>query len=162
MIHLFLIPLCIAFVPWLLVRYVFVAESTKQLPYARGAAYLWLAALLWIAAFFVPNIPISSETTTFGQHFMGGAVATALLLYVVKVYKVRYRYWWQPWLAVYFFASGLGVVNELFELLVTASGYMWIDGSDVWWDLLANTAGAWMAYAIAHGVELLYKNKPLP
>lgn len=156
MIYLVLIPLGITVIPWLLVRYVCVTEQTKRLPYRMHAAYLWLAALLWISAFFVPNIPITSESTTFGQHAVGGAVATVLFLYVTRVYNLSFRYWWQPWLAVYFFASGLGVANELFELLVTASGYIWIDGSDVWWDLLANTVGALVAY----GLSLIFRSHP--
>lgn len=36
----------------------------------------------------------------------------------------------------------LGVANELFELLISQLGILFIDPSDTWWDLLANTLGA--------------------
>lgn len=94
----------------------------------------------------LPNIPISSETDTFSQHAMGGVVASILFFAAKHAYQWHFAHWWQLPLALYFFVSGLGVTNELFELLTTKSGIIIIDSGDVWWDLLANTCGAGVAY----------------
>jgi hypothetical protein len=137
--------------PWVLARYVFVMPQTRKLTYRQGAGYLWAAAVLFVAAFFVPAIPISNETDTFSQHLVrGGVVGGLLFWYAVYVYRVRFSRWWQEPLALFFFVSGLGVANELLELFVTKAGITNTDGSDVWWDLLANTCGAALTLAVVY------------
>jgi glycopeptide antibiotics resistance protein len=42
----------------------------------------------------------------------------------------------------------LGVANELFELFITQSGLIHLDPSDTWWDLLANTLGAYLLWTV--------------
>lgn len=148
MIYLVLIPLTLLFAPWVAVRYIFATKETARLPYSAMLPYMGLAAALWVAAFFVPNIPISNETSTFSQHAMGGVVAAVLFLAVSHAYQWRFGYWWQQIVCLYFFVSGLGVANELFELFATKSGIFWVESSDVWWDLLANTVGGIVAFGV--------------
>jgi hypothetical protein len=154
MFSLIFIPLSILFLPWLLVRFVLRTKETQKLKYGQAAQYLAPAAALWIISFFLPNIPVSDETTTFSQHATGGVLAAILFWYFARAYRWRFSYRWQEPLALYFFVGGLGVANELFELAVTKMGLIWIDGSDVWWDLLANTLGA----ALAFGAVLLFRH----
>jgi hypothetical protein len=139
-------PLIILFAPWLIARYIFRTAETAQLAYAPLMPYLAGASALWILSFFLPGIPISSEMETFSQHAAGGVAATILFWYFVRAYRWRFAYWWQEIAALYFFVGGLGVANELFELATTKSGLIVVDGGDVWWDLLANTCGAALAF----------------
>lgn len=154
MIYLVIIPLLLAVVPWIAVRFVFVTGKSRQLTYEQAMPYLLAAAFLWMFAFFVPNIPISAETDTFSQHAMGGVVAGVLFAFARRAYGWRFSAWWQPWLALYGFVSALGVLNELFELFTTKTGVIIIDSSDVWWDLLANTIGGVVAFAAFEIVRL--------
>jgi hypothetical protein len=147
MIHLFIIPMLLAFVPWVVVRFVLTTPQSRQLAYEQALPYLLIAATLWITAFFVPNMPISEETDTFSQHAMGGVVAGVLFLFAQLAYGWRFAEWWQSWVALFAFVSALGVVNELFELFTNTIGLTNIDSGDVWWDLLANTIGGLALFA---------------
>ncbi|MGH7196837.1 MAG: hypothetical protein ACREGJ_03700 [Candidatus Saccharimonadales bacterium] len=148
MIYTVLIPLALLFMPWVLVRYVFATDKTRQLPYMQHAGYLWAAAIAWVLAMTLPNVPISPETDTTTMHFTGGVVATILFLYVTRVYQIKFATWWLQVLALYFFVSGLGVLNELFELFLDKTGISPIEEGDEWWDLLANTVGGFVAYGV--------------
>jgi hypothetical protein len=144
----FLIPVGLLFVPWVLVRYVLTTKDTRSLLYAKHAGYLWAASGLWMASQILPNIPISPETDTFTMHMTGGVVAAVLSLYALKVYRIKLSEWWQLPVTVFLFASALGVLNELFEFLLEAVGVPGVWSGDEWWDLLANTVGAFLAYAV--------------
>lgn len=148
MIYTVLIPLGLLAVPWLLVRYVFATEVTRKLTYRIHALYLVVAAILWELAMVLPNIPVSPETDSFTMHATGGMVAVVLAAYTVAVYNIRLKPWWLEVVGLYFFVSGLGVLNELFEFFLTASGIVFIPNGDTWWDLLANTVGATLAYIV--------------
>jgi hypothetical protein len=144
MLYGIVIPLCLLFVPWLLVRYVFVTPATRGLPYLRQAGYLWLSAAVWAGAVPLPRFLLFGDTNTFLLHFLGGVVAALLFRYVLGVYGLKFAHWWQTPGALYLFASGLGVANEIFELFLTKVQWLGTDGSyfDTWWDLVANTLGA--------------------
>jgi hypothetical protein len=148
MLYLVIIPLGLLFVPWLLVRYVFVAARTKDLPYWPLAWYLWVASGLWVLSQLLPNVPISPETDTFTMHFIGGITAAVLYIYVMRAYNLKFSHTWQLWVGLYLFVSALGVLNELFEFFLDESGLMPMPSDDTWWDLTANTLGAFMAYAL--------------
>jgi hypothetical protein len=114
-------------------------------------SYGWLpvlAAFLFITAFFIPNINISSETTTFQQHFVGGGMYTACLY----VYFKKLLGWKLPLLAsflvLFAWASAFGVANELLEFTLTKVHLAQINTGDTDWDLLANTLGALTGYVL--------------
>lgn len=96
----------------------------------------------------LPVIHINDQTQTFGMHTMGGVVACILFYFVLRAYKLHFRDWWQKPLMLFFFASGLGVLNELFELLLNQTGIIVepMHAHDTWWDLTANTFGAATAF----------------
>lgn len=148
MIYTLFIPLALLFVPWLAVRFVFKTKNTQKLPYLKYAWLLWLASLAWFLSQWLPNIPISPETDTFTMHSMGGVVAAILFIYVCRVYQISFKYWWQAWLGLYFFVSGLGVLNELFEFFIDRTGIFDVIGGDEWWDLTANTLGGLVAFGV--------------
>lgn len=98
----------------------------------------------------LPVIHINDQTQTFGMHSFGGIVACILFYFVVKAYGLKFAGWWQKPLMLYFFASGLGVLNELFELFLDQIGIITepMHPNDTWWDLTANTLGAATAYIV--------------
>lgn len=146
MLYSVVIPILLLFVPWLLVRYVFATKQTKNLAYRTYAPYLVAASALWVLSFLLPNVPISSETDSFTMHSLGGMVAAVLFVYTVKSYDIRFEAMWQVWVGLYLFTSGLGVLNELAEFFLTKTNVEPIVGGDEWWDLLANTLGAFVAF----------------
>jgi hypothetical protein len=114
-------------------------------------SYDWLpvlAAFLFIVAFFLPNIHISDETTTFQQHFVGGGMYTACLyIYFKKLLSWKLSLF-VSFLVLFAWASTFGVATELLEFTLTKLNLAQIGTGDTDWDLLANTLGALTGYAI--------------
>lgn len=154
MIYFVIIPLALLVVPWLTVKYIFKTKQTASLPYKKYAWYLVAASAVWLAAMLLPNVPVSPETQTTTMHTLGGVVTAILFMYTVQAYQVKFNAWWQPLLALYFFASGLGVLNELFEFALNKSGVPGVIGGDEWWDLAANTFGAFSAYLLINMLKI--------
>lgn len=147
MVYEIIIPLAILVGPWLLVRYVFATPHTRDLPFSKHIGYILAAVALWLVALRMPEIPMP-ETDTFSMHMMGGVVAAVLFVYATKVYNLKWEAWWQAWVGLFFFVSTLGVVNELFELLLNRLNYPGMILGDERWDLLANTIGALVAFSV--------------
>lgn len=152
MIYNVVIPALLTFVPWLAVKYVFATKESRQFGYRQAAPYLWSAAVLWVVAMNLPVVPINNQTDTFGMHFTGGIVACILYFFAVKAYGWRFSAGWHAPVILYFFVSGLGVANELFENLLWQTNILVVPMSptDTWWDLTANTLGASVAFAVAY------------
>jgi hypothetical protein len=145
-IYAVVIPVLLLFMPWVIVRFVFTTAKTKDLSYLSNSSYMWLASFLWLVSQVAPDIHISDQTNTFTMHTIGGIVAALLFTYAVKSYQIKFEAWWQPWIGVFLFASGLGVLNELFEFFLYGIGVPGVVGGDEWWDLTANTIGASVAF----------------
>ena len=142
------IPLGLLIVPWLAVHLVFATPRSRQLSYRQAAPYLLASTGLWLAALFLPNLPISPDTTTFTMHFTGGVVTSVLFLFACRAYGLKFHYAWQGWLLLFAFVSALGVLNELLEFFLDEFAIMPAPNTDTWWDLLANTLGAFSSLAI--------------
>lgn len=143
------LPLFLLVAPWVAVRYVLATETSRRISYKQAAPYLVPAALLWAGAVLLPRIPIAGGATdTFLLHTGGGVVAAILFWFAVRAYRLRFRQWWQEPLFLYFFASGLGVLNELFEFALSLAGILPDKGGDTWWDLTANTLGVALAFLV--------------
>jgi hypothetical protein len=108
----------------------------------------YLAAVLFLIAFFIPDIHISTETNTFQQHFVGGGFYSACLyVYFRQVFKWSFA--WPLELALLFaWTSAFGVANELLEFILVKLNISSIDLTDADWDLMANSVGALTGYAI--------------
>ena len=110
-----------------------------------------LAAFLFLLSFYLPDVGISSETTTFQQHFVGGGVYSALLyIYVQQLFpgRLQFRSWAINGFYLFAWVSALGVINKLLEFGLLKTGLMRLDTSDAYWDLLANTLGAFATYCL--------------
>ncbi|HEU5187510.1 MAG TPA: hypothetical protein VFT87_03330, partial [Candidatus Saccharimonadales bacterium] len=95
-----IIPTLLLFMPWVMLRFVFSTPKTQGISYKESLPYLVPAAVLWVVALMVPNVPISPETETFSMHMTGGVVAAILFLYATKVYQWRFETKWQLWVGL--------------------------------------------------------------
>ena len=127
--------------------------------YTVGGSRLLLAAacVLFGVSIFLPSPVIDGESTEFLTHVFGGGVFTGLLwLYFQSHIKTR------PWrvelLTLFALVSSLGVINELFELVMHVLGFNPKSIADTSWDLLANTVGVFLFYATYRLIKYL---KPL-
>lgn len=149
-----LITLFIAVTPWFAInlyrRYFSKQKFNAFLPAGK---VLIAAAVLYPIARFLPEPHLFEDTRTFLQHLIGGGFVSFLyFLYCKKVlgWKISFAV---EIVVIYAFASSLGAANELLEFAARSIGLYDLDGSDVWYDLLANTLGAFVAY----GIYLVYK-----
>lgn len=117
-----------------------------------------LAAFLFILSFYLPDIYISSETTTFQQHFVGGGMYSALLyIYVMQLFGKKHLHPLFDVALLFAWVSTLGVANKLIEFMLFKSGLMVLDMSDAYWDLLANTLGAFALYFVVLLIKYICK-----
>jgi hypothetical protein len=105
---------------------------------ARGL--LWIAAALFVVAWWLPNPPFVHQTQTFTRHAVGGGAAcAALALFVAINLGIR------PALAriglAYALTATLGSLIEIGELLSDERFGTGLT-RDSAWDLLANAVGA--------------------
>lgn len=120
--------------------------STK---FHRASIFLpIIAGTLFFISFFLPDIHISNETSTFQQHFVGGGLYAGLLYYYVRNLLATHRIkWWQDAVLLFMWVSALGVASELLEFSLLKFHILYIDTTDTQWDLLANTLGAFMVFS---------------
>ncbi len=155
----FILPFGLLAWPFMLRFFVDRSRQTQYTFHQRDALFGILLFMTFVGSFFLPDIGISTETTTFQQHAVGGGM-TVFLAYLHARQLINWRlYWWQEVLAMYATISAIGVANELLEFFITKSGLGYIDSSDVWWDLLANTSGMCIAAAVYFGVRYIRTRK---
>lgn len=69
------------------------------------------------------------------------------LLYVYAKHLFAWKFnWITDLLLLFAWVSSFGVANKLLEFALAESNLMTLDMSDAYWDLLANTIGAYVAY----------------
>ena len=107
----------------------------KVLGSRKYRVLLAAACLVYAVSWYIPSPPIDGRDTAFMTHFFGGG------LYIKLVTDWRAK-WYTELAALYALTSALGVLNELFEVLLYSQGLMPNGISDTSWDLLANTLGA--------------------
>lgn len=129
-----------------------VARVARARPDLRlRPSFVWLplvAAALFVIAWILPVVPISPETTTFQQHFVGGGLFCAVLFVYAKLVFGRRIGLVPSFLLLFAWVSAFGVANELFEFTLTELRIADIKMSDMGWDLTANTLGAFTGYLI--------------
>lgn len=102
---------------------------------------LYVACFLFFISWYLPSPLIHGEDTSFVTHVIGGGVFSGLLWIYLR-YSLSWRWHWQVELITALgLVSGLGAMNELFELLLVVAGYASILITDTSWDIFANTLG---------------------
>lgn len=143
-----IIPLALLVAPWLVTRFIFATAQSQKVRYIQSLPYAAAAGSLWAIGFWLPNVPVTPITDSFSLHMAGGAAAAVLWMYAVHAYGPHFTLWWQAPLTLYVLVSGLGVLNELFEVFLNASGLLYVYNRDADWDLVANTTGATIIFAL--------------
>ena len=108
----------------------------------------WLvtACIIFFVSWYLPSPLIHGEDTSFTTHFVGGGLFSGLLWFYLKK-SLRWKFdWLTEAFSLFILVSTLGVMNELFELLLKETGLSQISLTDTNWDLLANTFGALLFY----------------
>jgi hypothetical protein len=120
---------------------------------------LLLACFLFFISWYLPSPDIQGQQTAATTHFVGGGVFTGL----IWIYAKQYLRWTKHWIIELFsllaLVSLLGVMNELFELLVVNLGLANLHLTDTSWDLLMNTLGAITVWVVYRVYMHTFKNK---
>ncbi|MGB4967496.1 MAG: hypothetical protein WBO35_04820 [Candidatus Saccharimonadales bacterium] len=113
--------------------------------------YRWLllvACVVFMISWLLPSPRVDGMQTEFVTHFVGGGVFTGLLWLYIKLVKKWHAVWWQEAASLFALVSSLGVTNELFEFVLYHLDLMPNGIFDTSWDLVANTAGACLAFVV--------------
>lgn len=146
MIYELVIPVLLLAVPWLVTRFILATPASRRMTFRQAAPYMLVVTALWAVGFVLPNVPITNQTDSFSLHTAGGVAAGVLWLYAMRAYRIKFVVWWYAPLSLYLLVSGLGVLNELFEVFLNATGWEHIYNLDAQWDLVANTTGATLVF----------------
>jgi hypothetical protein len=119
---------------------------------------LLTACLIFFISWYVPSPLIDGESTQFSTHFIGGGIFTGFLWWYILKNLGHKMHWFTATIFLYFLVSGLGVLNELFELGVAKFGIEEMSLTDTSWDLFANTLGA-LVFWLFYQLVLLLKRK---
>ena len=130
--------------------YSYLPRWLQNLGYKPAPKNLLAAAcVLYFVSFYLPTFHIEGQDTSFATHFVGGGLFSGFLWLYLKQ-SLRWKMLgWLELISLYLLVSGLGVANELFELLIEKTGITYVGSWDTWWDLLANSLGAlafWLVY----------------
>lgn len=138
-----LVPLLLFFIVPLLVERV--GGKPKQ-----HRRWLAVACLVFFVSWYLPTpFLIDGQDTSFVTHFVGGGLFSGLFWYYLKRSFRWQAYWLVEAASLFVLVSVLGVMNELFEIVLYWCGGMSAGIADTSWDLLANTLGAfsfWLVY----------------
>ena len=107
-----------------------------------------ICGLLYPIARALREPHITNESITLAQHFVGGGfISTLYFVYFIREFNIKLPSFAYI-LLLYPFVSMMGVTNELLEFASTKLGIYAVDGTDTWWDLLANTLGAYCLFIL--------------
>ena len=142
----------------IIIKYVSRYFSTVKL-YPASYWLPILAGVCMVTSTQLPNIHISSQTSTFQQHFVGGGLyAVCLYFYAKQLFKWK-LYWLVDLMAMFAWVSAFGVANKLIEFALLELGLANIYTGDAYWDLLANTLGGFAGYLILFRLIKISKSK---
>ena len=114
---------------------------------APHTGLLIIGLVLYVVSWWLPSPLIEGRDTSFTTHLVGGGLFTGFIwLYIKKSFGWK-THWLLEVLSLFALVSALGVVNELFELILYITRVLETI-ADTSWDLLANTFGALLFYLI--------------
>lgn len=119
---------------------------------------LLVACFTFFVSWYLPSPLIDGTETQFMTHFIGGGVFSGLLWLYIKLVKGWQMSWWLEAASLFALVSTLGVINELFEIVLYVTGGMQ-QVHDTSWDLLANSLGAGLVYVLYGTGSLIAKKR---
>lgn len=114
----------------------------------------WLiaACIIFFLSWYLPSPLIEGKDTSFTTHFVGGGVFSGLLWYYLKQVFAWHRRWYIEAISLFALVSALGVLNELFEVVLYMLGDM-TTIADTSWDLVANTLGSLVFFVLYSAIH---------
>jgi hypothetical protein len=141
-----------------------VKAATKETKIDSSLIYLLFASVMPLLWIFLPNELRGIREVNFLQHAVGGGVAVGFVaLYLIvnlkEIFPLLKKFPVQV-LFIYLLVSGFGAANELLEFFLdfVEVGIFSADRYDTWFDLFANTTGAFVVYLLFKLVNLFHKN----
>jgi hypothetical protein len=105
-----------------------------------------MACAIFMVSWLLPSPLIDGKQTEFMTHFVGGGIFSGMVwLYILLSRKLKLP-WYFELATLYALVSSLGVLNELFEVVLYKLDLMPNGITDTSWDLVANTSGALLFY----------------
>lgn len=159
LIYLFLMGLTLFVVPQIVVKLI-----TKSPKFDKNILYLVFASILPLLWIFVPDDLASMRPVNFLQHAIGGGVSVGLVaIYLINSLKEIHpplKIFVLQLVFVYAMVSMFGVANEILEFLLDYLdiGIFSADRYDTWFDLVANTTGAFFIFFI-HKIRVFIYSK---
>jgi hypothetical protein len=142
----------IAYVVFILLFSVWLGGQLKR-TYSLKDFWPWIfgAVLVGLIGSALSNV-YDDKFGNFLLHASGGISSVLLFIYLFKTLHLSFR-WQITTLLLFAFVCTLGVLNELAEYMIESLGLgtLSFDTHDTWRDLVANTAGAiiaWMIYGL--------------
>lgn len=83
--------------------------------------------------------------------------STLLYIYVKQLFCKKHLHPLFDAILLFAWVSTLGVANKLIEFMLFKSGLMVLDMSDAYWDLFANTLGAFTLYFVILLIKYICK-----
>jgi hypothetical protein len=134
----------------------FILPFTAWLGFELKKKYSLKQHWQWIAAAFVTGVigwlvfELKPDIVgNFLLHASGGVASAFLFVYLLKTLKLKFP--WRLTLVLLFaWVSMLGVLNEMAEYFFDLLGFgpFSFDNHDTWRDFVANTTGAFVAWAV--------------
>ncbi|MFZ1249311.1 MAG: hypothetical protein WAQ24_03235 [Candidatus Saccharimonadales bacterium] len=123
----------------------------------KQQGWLIAACSLFFISYFLPSPLVHGTETQFMTHLVGGGFFSGFLwLYIVRAKRIVFQNALVEVASLFALVCTLGVMNELFEIVIFWLGRMPMGIADTSWDLVANTIGAlsfYLAYVIARNFE---------
>jgi len=140
----FAIPICLLIgMPKLLRAY-----SANE---RKFRVFLYVSLILFAVSWYLPSPLIDGQNTSFSTHFVGGGMFTAFFWeYIRRSLKLKIHLLLDGFL-LFCLVSGLGAINEIFELVAVLGDFYTITLTDTSYDIFANTLGAslvWLGIVI--------------
>lgn len=129
----------------------------------RFLIYAAVLPILWFI--FVPKELNHFREVNFLQHAIGGGVAVGFVtLYLISTLKERFSLlndFLTQIFFLYFLVCAFGVANELLEFLLDflKIGIFSADRYDTWFDLVANTTGAFTVFLSYKLLNIIFFRK---
>jgi len=117
----------------------------------RFRIFLYVSLILFAISWYLPSPLIDGQNTSFSTHVVGGGMFTAFFWEYIRRSLNLHIHLLLDGFLLFCLVSGLGAINEIFELVAVLGNFYTITLTDTSYDIFANTLGAsvvWLGIVI--------------
>lgn len=112
-----------------------------------------LIVFIFVVSRHLPTFADFFGNKTVVQHAVGGGVVSMMVFeFIRRKLNLRVNIFAEL-ILLFVCVSALGCANEIIEATATWSGLYTVDGTDVWSDIYANTAGALIGWGLLRPIR---------